>query len=219
MKWAIVGAGAQGRVILDILRADAEDDEFVFVDDNRDLRGRRVCEVEVVGREWLTGRDGPGEVLAIVAIGHNEVRLRVAAELVAKGVRFGNAVHPSAAVMPSAMLGEGVMVGPGAVIGTSARIADHTVINTGALIEHDCVVAEGASVSPGVSMAGRLTIGPGAFVGTGAVLNPRITIGAKAIVGSGSLVTRDIAPGMLVYGAPAREIRPVDANRDWPRLF
>ena len=213
MKWAIVGAGAHGRVILDILRAGGAVDEYVFVDDNPDMQGRRICDVEVVGRATLTGGQ---DVRAIVAIGHNEVRLRVAGQL---DVRFGNAVHPSVAVMPSASLGVGVMIGPGAVIGTSARVGDHAVINTGALIEHDCVVAEGASVSPGVSMSGRVTIGRGAFVGTGAVLNPWITIGEGAIVGAGSVVTRDVEAGMLVYGSPAREVRPVEADRDWRRLF
>ena len=216
MKWAIVGAGAHGRVILDILRAGGTGDECIFVDDNTDLHGRRICDVEVVSRAALTGGQ---DVLAIVAIGYNEVRLRVAGELAAAGVRFGNAVHPSVAVMPSAALGVGVTIGPGAVIGTSARIGDHVVINTGALIEHDCVVGEGASVSPGVSMGGRVTIGRAAFIGTGAVLNPRITIGANAIVGAGSVVTRDVEAGMLVYGSPAREVRPVDADRDWRRLF
>ena len=219
MRWAIVGAGAQGRVTLDVLRAAGGDDEIVFVEDRETLLGRRVCGVPVAGREWLRQGAGREDTLAIVAIGHNEVRLRVAAELAAMNVRFGNAVHPSAVTMGSATLDVGITLCPGAVVGTGAKIGPHVLINTSAIVEHDCVLAEGASLSPGVGMAGRVRVERAAFVGTGALLNPRITVGRGAIVGTGAVVTRDVRPGTLVYGVPAREIRPVDPERDWQRLL
>ena len=58
MKWAIVGAGAQGRVILDIHRAGGRDEEYVFVDDNAELHGQRICDVEVASRAVLEGVAG-----------------------------------------------------------------------------------------------------------------------------------------------------------------
>lgn len=68
-------------------------------------------------------------------------------------------------------------------------------------------------------MGGRVTVATGAFVGVGAVLNPRVTIGARSVIGAGAVVTCDVPAGMLAYGVPARVVRPVDPDRDWPRLL
>lgn len=92
------------------------------------------------------------------------------------------------------------------------------IINTHATVEHDSIVEDGASISPGVHSAGRVRIGRGAFVSTGATLASRVSIGAEAIVGAGAIVMHDVRPGMLVYGAPAREIR-VARPEDWQRLW
>lgn len=46
--------------------------------------------------------------------------------------------------------------------------------------------------------------GKGAFLGSDTLLVAPVTIGAGAITGAGSVVTKDVAPGTLVYGVPAR---------------
>jgi acetyltransferase EpsM len=216
MKWLIVGAGAQGRITLDILRSAAPQDEFLYADDDESRVGQ-LDGVEVVARRTL--RLQPKDARVIVAVGHNLVRLRLAAELAVAGWVFGNAVHPAAVVMPSATLGAGVTLCPGAILGSGARVGDHALINSGVVVEHDCVVEEGASISPGTRMGGRITVGRAAFIGTGVTLNPRVTVGAEAIVGAGAVVTRDVPPGMLAYGVPARMVRQVDPERDWRKLF
>jgi acetyltransferase-like isoleucine patch superfamily enzyme len=53
------------------------------------------------------------------------------------------------------------------------------------------------------------TIRRGARVGGGAILLPGIEIGEEAFVGAGAVVTKDVDPGMLVVGNPARVLRPV----------
>lgn len=47
----------------------------------------------------------------------------------------------------------------------------------------------------------------GADIGTGAVLLPGVTVGRGSVVGAGAVVTRDVPPGSIVVGAPARHLR------------
>jgi maltose O-acetyltransferase len=51
-------------------------------------------------------------------------------------------------------------------------------------------------------------IGANVWIGGGAVILPGITVGDDAIIGAGSVVTRDVPPGSIVAGNPARPITP-----------
>lgn len=46
----------------------------------------------------------------------------------------------------------------------------------------------------------------GCYLGAGAIILPGIRIGEMAIVGAGAVVTRNVLPGEIVVGVPAREI-------------
>ena len=52
-----------------------------------------------------------------------------------------------------------------------------------------------------------IVIGDGAWIGAGAIILPGVTVGARSTVGAGSVVTRDVAPGTVVAGNPARPIK------------
>ncbi len=210
----IVGAGAQGRVILETWRAQQPNARFVFLDDNAALHGTRILDAEVVGGVDQAASLG-GEV--ILALGHNEKRLALAKKLA--GARFGNAIHPSAIVMPSATIGAGTVVFPGAIVQTEARIGEHVIVNTGVIIEHDAKVGDGASISPGTKSGGRIVIGEGAFIATGVTLAPRVSIGAWSVIGAGSVVVSNIRDRTLAYGVPARAVGKIDETFDWQRLL
>lgn len=51
-----------------------------------------------------------------------------------------------------------------------------------------------------------ITVGKDAFVGVRALILPGVKIGERAIVGAGSVVTKDVAPGNIVAGNPAKPI-------------
>ena len=53
----------------------------------------------------------------------------------------------------------------------------------------------------------RTTIGNDAFIGSDTLLRAPITIGEGAVTGAGAVVTKDVAPGMLAVGVPARSIK------------
>jgi acetyltransferase-like isoleucine patch superfamily enzyme len=50
----------------------------------------------------------------------------------------------------------------------------------------------------------------GATIGSSATLLCGVTIGEKAMVGAGSVVTKDVPPGAIVVGNPARLVRKVE---------
>lgn len=58
---------------------------------------------------------------------------------------------------------------------------------------------------------GKIDIRDNVFIGHQAIVMPGITIGPNAIVAAGSVVTRDVPPGSIVGGIPARGIGRVDA--------
>jgi len=55
--------------------------------------------------------------------------------------------------------------------------------------------------------AAPITIGDNVWLGGGVVVCPGVTIGANTVVGAGSVVTRDLPPGVLAVGNPARVLR------------
>jgi maltose O-acetyltransferase len=64
-----------------------------------------------------------------------------------------------------------------------------------------------ASRAAGLEYARPIRIGDGVWIGGGAIVLPGVAIGDGCVVGAGSVVTRDLPPGSLAVGNPARIIR------------
>ncbi len=47
------------------------------------------------------------------------------------------------------------------------------------------------------------------WIGGGAIVLAGVTIGAGSVVGAGAVVTRDVPPGVVAVGNPAKVLRPV----------
>ena len=199
----IIGAGSQGRVVLEAWRAQHPSSVFRFVDRDPLLQDQAILETPVAALA-----DAPVDEV-VLAIGDNRIREDLASELQGAGFRWGIVVHPSAVISPSAVLEAGAVVLANAVVHTGARVGSHAVVNTGVLIEHDCVVEEFASLSPGVCMAGRVRIGRRAFLSVGVTLAPRVSVGSDAVIGAGAVVVKDIPASVVAYGNPARIVRSV----------
>ena len=78
------------------------------------------------------------------------------------------------------------------------------------------IIAHDASLrrSKGLTKIACVTIGDDVFVGANVTILMGGTIGAASIIGAGALVTRDVPPGMLAVGHPARSVRPVSELED-----
>jgi acetyltransferase-like isoleucine patch superfamily enzyme len=60
-----------------------------------------------------------------------------------------------------------------------------------------------------VDHVGKVDIRDNVFIGEQAMVMPDVRIGPDAIVAAGSVVTRDVEPGTIVAGVPARQIGKV----------
>ena len=56
-------------------------------------------------------------------------------------------------------------------------------------------------------LAFPISIGANVWIGGGAIVCPGVSVGDDSIIGAGSVVTRDIPPGVIAVGVPARVIR------------
>ncbi|MDF0677012.1 MAG: sugar O-acetyltransferase [Nitrospira sp.] len=66
----------------------------------------------------------------------------------------------------------------------------------------------------GLEYARPIRIGSDVWIGGGAIVLPGVTIGEGAVIGAGSVVVRDVPPGSVVVGNPARVSRAVPADKD-----
>jgi acetyltransferase-like isoleucine patch superfamily enzyme len=122
-------------------------------------------------------------------------------------------------------IGAFVEIQKGALIGKDCKISSHTFICEGVTIEDNVFVGHQVTFVndpyPSATTAdGRLmgdddwTVVPtrvaqGAAIGSGATILCGVTIGSGALVGAGAVVTKDIPPGEIWAGNPARFIRRV----------
>lgn len=58
---------------------------------------------------------------------------------------------------------------------------------------------------------GKVEIKDNVFIGWNVIIMPGVTIGPNAVVAAGAVVTKDVSPGTVVGGVPARPIGTVDA--------
>lgn len=201
-----IGAGGHAKVVLDILRLMNAYHIVGLLDP--DCVGASVGDVLVLGDDELLPRlRAEGVVAAFVGVGgvrDNTLRIRLFEKAQAASFAFINAIHPASVIASSVQLGQGVTIMAGAIINPDTRIGDNVIINTGAIVEHDCEIAAHAHISPGAVLCGGVRVGMGAHIGAGATVRQYVTVGERALIGAGAVVIKDVPPGVVVLGVPAR---------------
>jgi len=158
----------------------------------------------------ISNEDSPRRSLVNVRVGAN---VRIFNFVNAYGCEIGD----------NTKVGSFVEIQKNAKIGRNCKISSHTFICEGVEIEDEVFVghsvsfindkhpraakADGTMLTDADWKVQPTLVRRGATIGTGATILGGITIGERAFVGAGSVVTRDVPPGAVVAGNPAKPIK------------
>jgi len=111
------------------------------------------------------------------------------------------------------------LIGKGLILGKNVSIIDTFFFDPSHCylisIGDNCIIAPGVRLIAhdastkqflGYTKLGKITIGENCFIGDSVIVLPCVNIGPNSIVGAGSVVTKDVPPGTVAAGNPARVI-------------
>lgn len=208
----IIGAGGFGRETVDVVLAQNQSsrrpiyDLLGVVDSSpSQINMERLARLGIAylgsEKEWLaSGR----RAYYLVGVGNPQVRRLISARLDDAGSAPGTAIHPSASIGSSSSVGPGSVICAGARVATNVTVGRHVHINANVAVGHDTKLDDFVSLNPGSIVSGDVTCDAGVLVGAGAVVLQGLTVSSDAVVGASACVTKDVNPGRVVKGVPAR---------------
>jgi len=145
---------------------------------------------------------------------------------VGDGATVINAVANQATVGPRAQVGPFTYLRPGAVLKEGAKAGAYvevkkSTIGKGSKVPHlsyigDAEIGENVNIGAGTitcnydgetGKKSKTVIGDDVLIGSDTMLVAPVTVGDGAVTGAGSVVSKDIGPGEVAIGAPARTVR------------
>jgi len=127
-------------------------------------------------------------------------------------------INEMANVYGSAKIGEGTRVGAFAEIGYNVQIGKNCSISCGVFIPENVFIGNNVFIGPHTVFTNDknppskgawrddppTVVADNVSIGANSTILPSICIGEGARIGAGSVVTKDVAPGVLVFGNPAK---------------
>lgn len=128
---------------------------------------------------------------------------------------FAYPVDPTLRVFPPFYtdFGKNIRIGKHVFINACCHFQDHggVTLGDGCQIGHNVVFAtlnhELAPERRHVTLPAPIVLGRRVWVGSNATILSGVTIGDNAVVAAGAVVTKDVPPGAVVGGVPARIIK------------
>ncbi len=132
----------------------------------------------------------------------------------------GVSIGPFSHCRPRAYLARNVRMGnfgevKNSYIGTETDMHHFSYVGDATVGEHVNIGAGTITCNYDGVRKNHTNIGDGASIGSDTMLVAPVTVGERAQTGAGSVVTRDVPPGALVVGVPARILRmpqPLDSS-------
>jgi sugar O-acyltransferase (sialic acid O-acetyltransferase NeuD family) len=204
----IVGAGGFARETAQAVRDTGRWTLLGHLDDNAALHGTEVDGVPVLGGCDLVHDLADARV--VICVGNPRdyaARARLVRGFGLPEDRYATVVHPTAAVSASSRIGPGSVLLAHCVLTAAVRVGAHVAVMPQVVLTHDDEVGDYATIASGARLGGGVRLERGAYVGSGALVREGTAVGAWSLVGMGSTVLRDVPPGEVWAGSPARRLR------------
>lgn len=204
----IFGTGGLGRAALEIFESNNSVVYGFLVDDKKQHK-TEIDNIPVLGKttdpEFLKLIGEKCE--AFIATDESKEKETLAEILISKRkVMPINAIHQSAFIAKSSVLGHGNFLNAGVTLGAATDIGNHCIFHSGSTVDHGATLGNFVQIGAGATVSANVTLGENAFVGAGVVIVSGVTIGKNARIGAGSVVIADVAKGATVFGNPAQVV-------------
>ena len=147
------------------------------------------------------------------------VRIHPSSDVQSNDIGEGTRVWQYVVILPGAKIGKNCNICSHCFIENDVVIGDNVTVKPMVAICDGVTIEDGVFIGPHVSFTNdrhpksgnrgfkleRTTVKKGASIGAGSMVMAGITVGEGAMAAAGSVVTRDVRPGVTVFGCPARE--------------
>lgn len=183
-----------------------ENDEVVFIDDDPNVVGSTIHGSRVLSYD--EAKTVPG-LRVNVAFADPVLRRKKIEQCEADGLDLFSSIAPTAIIGDNVHMGPAAIFSHNSMVTSDAQIGKAFHCNIYSYVAHDCIVGDYVTFAPRVSLNGRIKVEDDVYVGSDATFLPGsatkfLTIGKGAVIGAGAVVTKDVEPGAVMVGAPAK---------------
>ena len=89
----------------------------------------------------------------------------------------------------------------------NTTIQSHVKIDNLVHIAHNCYIGENSMIIACAEVSGSATVGSNCWLGVGCSTMQKIHIGNNCVIGIGSVILKDVPPGAVMAGNPAKLLR------------
>ena len=147
-----------------------------------------------------------------------EIDRRNSAIPMADLTRYNCRIEPGAIVRDMVEIGDNCVIMMGAVLNIGAVIGEKTMIDMNVVVGGRAIVGHNCHIGAGTVLAGVIeppsaqpvVIEDDVMTGANVVILEGVKVGKGAVIAAGSVVIKDVEPGMVMAGIPAKPLKKVD---------
>ena len=186
-----------------IIRLGFDKSNIAYIDDSKKVLDQLSYEGKIYSFEKFISICNKEDQITI-ANGNPGVKAQIYNRLIEKDLHTSTLIDKTSIISHSAEIDEGLIVMPYCSISSFSEISNNVTINYNTNIGHHTKIGSNSFISSMVNIGGGVNIGSEVFIGMGVQIKEGVSIGDNAVVSMGSVVHKNIPPGLIAMGNPAR---------------